>query len=159
VPLVDRSCFQLGVAPGEDPSEEGPLLAEMEVEARSYVESRRGSPPIAELLLAFGVGGIVAVYLVSFDGPLTGELAGETEVWAVVGDLPSAVFETIGAETPKLALRLYCAICEDWAEAVLTGRDLSESYPMAAAPTVEHAEMLRSRIAFLKQEIMPMAAG
>jgi len=37
------------------------------------------------------------------------------------------------------------------------GRDLSDSYPIAAAPTAEHAEMLLDRIGFIRNEIIPLA--
>jgi hypothetical protein len=75
----------------------------------------------------------------------------------VVGDLPSMHFETDDARTPASALDLYCAIAQDWAENVLTGRDLSESYPIPVAPTAEHAEMLKSRIATIRQDFLPLA--
>jgi len=147
----------MGVAPDEDPEEEGPLLDALAAEARSYIQSLRWAPPIQDLLLAYGVGGIIGLFLVRFTRALGGELEGETEQWVVVGDLPSACFETDIAPTPSLALKLYCAICQDWTEAVLTGRDLSECYPIGVAPTREHAEMLMGRIEFVREKLMPNA--
>jgi hypothetical protein len=76
----------------------------------------------------------------------------------VVGDLPSMHFETDDTPTPALALQLYCAIAQDWADNVLAGRDLSESYPIPIAPTQQHAEMLLGRIDFIRQELIPRAA-
>lgn len=156
-PPVDTLRFQLGASPDEDPKKEGPLLIALEEEARTFVESRQWAPPISELLLAYAVGGIFGLYLVRFARPLGGELSGETELWVVVGDLPSIVFETDEARTPAVALQLYCAIAQDWADAILTRRDLSESYPIAAEPTEEHAKMLLNRIEFIRREIIPLA--
>jgi hypothetical protein len=156
-PSIDTSAFQLGVAPGEDEQEEAPLLDGLAAEARAFIESHASAPLIKDLLLAYGVGGIIGLFLVRFTRPLSGELQGETEMWAVVGDLPSACFETDSAPTPPLALKLYCAICQDWAEAVLEGRDLSDSYPIRAAPTREHAEMLMGRIEFVREKLIPLA--
>jgi hypothetical protein len=68
-------------------------------------------------------------------------------------------FETDDSPTPALALQLYCAIAQDWADNVVSGRDLSDSYPIEVAPTGEHAEMLLSRIAFIRRELIPLAAG
>jgi hypothetical protein len=73
----------------------------------------------------------------------------------VVGDLPSVCFETEGVPTPSFALKVYCSICQDWAEAVLEGRDLRECYPIKAAPTREHAEMLMGRIEFMREKLIP----
>ncbi len=59
----------------------------------------------------------------------------DAERWVVVGDLPSLHFKTDDARTPASAMDLYCAIAQDWADNVLTGSDLSESYPIPVAPT------------------------
>jgi len=147
----------MGVAAGEDQVGEGPLLDALATEARAFIQSHSWAPPIQDLLLAYGVGGIIGLFLVRFTRALTGEMKGETEQWVVVGDLPSACFETDIAPTPALALKLYCAICEDWAETVLTGRDKSECYPIRVAPTREHAEMLMGRIEFVREKLIPNA--
>jgi hypothetical protein len=75
----------------------------------------------------------------------------------VVGDLPSMHFETDDAPEPWLALELYCAIAQDWADNVRAGRDLSDSYPIPVAPTREHADMLLSRIDFIRRKLVPFA--
>ncbi|WP_375269953.1 hypothetical protein [Phenylobacterium sp.] len=66
-------------------------------------------------------------------------------------------FETDDTPTPALALQLYCAISQDWADNVLAGRDLSESYPIEVAPTAEHANMLLGRVGFIRTEFVPLA--
>src|SRR6185312_9699479 len=97
---IDTSAFQLGVAVGEDSEEEAPLLGALAAKARTVVESHASAPPIDDLLLAYGVGGIIGLFLARFARPLTGELQGETELWVVVGDLPSVCFETEDVPTP-----------------------------------------------------------
>jgi hypothetical protein len=37
---------------------------------------------------------------------------------------------------------------------VLAGRDLSENYPIPVAPTREHAESLKNRIAFIRENLL-----
>jgi hypothetical protein len=105
------------------------------------------------MLLAFGVGGILGLFLVRFKR----EIGGQIERWVVVGDLPFMNFETDIAPAPDIALRLYCAICQDWAENVLAGADLSESYPIPVDATKEHADMLLSRVEFIRRELAPIA--
>jgi hypothetical protein len=156
-PPIDTSVFELDLTSGGDP-EEGPLLAAYATTARAHIESRPWAPPIKELLLAYGVGGILGLFLVQFTRELRGELEGETEMWIVVGDLPTIPFDTEVTPTPALALKLYCAICQDWADTVLTDGDLSDSYPIPVAATHEHAEMLLSRIEFVREKLMPIAA-
>jgi hypothetical protein len=105
-------------------------------------------------VLAFGLAPIIGLYLMRF-GP--GGRPEDAERWVVVGDLPSMHFETDDAPTPASALDLYCAIAQDWVDNVLAGRDLSESYPIPVAPTKDHAEMLKSRIATIREDFIPLA--
>ncbi len=81
----------------------------------------------------------------------------DRERWLVVGDLPSMHFETDDTPEPWLALKLYCAIGQDWADNVLAGRSLSDSYPIKVAPTAEHAQMLLDRIDFIRRKLIPLA--
>jgi hypothetical protein len=154
---VDTSAFELDLTSGGDP-EEGPLLAEYAQRARAHMESRPWAPPIRDLLLGYGVGGILGLFLVRFTDELHGELEGETEMWIVVGDLPTIPFDTEMTPTPALALKMYCAICQDWADQVLAGGDLSDSFPIPVAATREHAEVLLGRIEFIRDKLMPIAA-
>jgi len=152
--LVDTSRFPFGRNIDYDSGEEVEGLRALQAEARAFVERDSWAPPIADLVLAFGVAPIIALFLVKFENPTAPE---DAERWAVVGNLPSMHFETDDTPTPALALRLYCAIVQDWADNVLEGRDLSDSYPIDVAPTREHAEMLLGRIDFIRRELIPLA--
>lgn len=157
-PPIDTACFQLGVPPGDDIDEEGALLRELEERALAYVTSRSWAPPVRDMLLAFGVGGVIGLFLVRFARGLPGEGQGDTERWVVVGDMPTMNFET-DARTPAEALQLYCAIAEDWADNVLAGRDLADSYPIPVAPTREYGEMLKSRVGSIRKMFVPIAGA
>ncbi len=152
-PPVDTSAFQLEGVPD---AEEDALLAQREDEARNYVASFGWSKPIQEILLAFGMSGILALFLVRFDEAVRWEGEEDAELWVVIGDLPPAYFATDDSPNPGEALETYCIFMEDWADRILKGEDLAGSYPVAAAPTVEHAEMLKSRIEFIRGEIIPL---
>ena len=123
-------------------------------DAWSFVRSYRWTPLIADLVLAFGIAPMIGLYLMRFE---PGGKPEDAERWVVVGDLPSMHFETDDSPTPAIALRLYCAIAQDWADNVLAGRDLSDSYPIPVAPTKEHAEMLLSRVEFIRNKSIPLA--
>jgi len=154
---VDTSTFQLGVPPDDDAEEEKSLLDALARSARAFVESHQWAPPIADLLLAFGIGGIIGLFLVRFErGITTGEGHGDSEIWVVVGDLPSIYFETEDIDTRAKALVAYCNIAESWADRVIAGDDLSENFPIPVEPTDEHAKMLKSRIATLREKFIPL---
>jgi hypothetical protein len=152
--LVDTSSFPTGAGLDYESAEEVELLEQLTADAWAFVNSYRWTPPIAGLVLAFGVAPIIGLYLMRFE---PGGDPRDAERWVVVGDLPSMHFETDDAPTPAIALQLYCAIAQDWADAVLEGRDLSDSYPIPVAPTEEHAKMLLSRIGTIRKDFIPLA--
>lgn len=152
-PRVDTSNFPVGRDVDYTSPEEVEALAALEAEAWAFVDSYRWNPPIADLPLAFAVAPILGLYLMRFE---PGGKPEDAERCVVVGDLPSMHFETDDTPTPALALRMYAAIAQDWADNVIAGRDLSDSYPIEVEPTREHAEMLLGRVDFIRNELMPL---
>lgn len=153
---VDISDFPVGKNIDYEDEEELPGLRDLEARAWSFARIVDWDPPIADMVLAFGLAPVIGVFLMRF---APGGRPWDAERWVVVGDLPSMHFETDDAPTPTLAIQLYCAIAQDWADSVLAGRDLSDSYPIPVDPTAEHAEMLLSRIDTLRRTFLPEAAG
>ncbi|MFZ3006491.1 MAG: DUF4826 family protein [Phenylobacterium sp.] len=152
--LIETSSFPVGEDLDYESEEEVELLKALSALAWGFVDSYRWTPPIADLLLAFGIAPIIGLYLMRFE---PGGKPEDRERWVVVGDLPSMHFETDDTPTPALALELYCAIAQDWADTVLSGQDLSECYPIPVAPTQEHAEMLLRRIERIRSDFIPLA--
>ncbi|WP_397416623.1 hypothetical protein [Phenylobacterium sp.] len=152
--FVDTSRFPFGINIDYESDEEVEGLQAMEAKAREFIDRDPYTQPIAELILAFGIESILALFLVRFVAPRKLE---DSERWVVVGNCPSMHFETDDAPTPAIALRLYCAIAQDWADNILAGDDLDDSYPIAAAETEENARDLLSRIEFVREELIPLA--
>lgn len=74
-------------------------------------------------------------------------------IWIIVGDLPSMYLDkeiTNGREV----LERYCELMQEWADNVKRGESLEECYPVPVDPTIENAELLSSRIAFVKRELL-----
>jgi hypothetical protein len=134
-----------------DDAEDTELLREMAIEARAYVEDFEWGPSIAKVYLAFGIGGIVAVFLIQFDEAIEGA---DDALWVIVGDLPSAYVDIEPDDDAMAALTRYCDMMEAWAFNIFKGLSLEECFPVAAEPTQENAEMLRQRIAFIHTEIL-----
>lgn len=154
-PAIDTSGFQaLPQISGEDEEDTG-LLKQLAVEAEAYIRSFKWCPPIERMYLAFGVGGIISLFLVRFAGSVAG--FEDRDLWVVVGDLPPAYFVIDLALTAPAALETYCELMEDWAEGVLSGGDVSGCFPIAVEPTEEHARMLLSRLEYIRQEFIPIA--
>ena len=140
---------------GED-AEDSQLLRGMATEAREYVAAFDWCPPIRRLSLGFGVGGVIALFHVEFTRAIDDV---DSELWVVVGDLPSAYFVYEGNEDPAVALECYCGLMEEWAMAARDDESVEECFPVDAEPTRENAEALLSRIAFIRRELVPDASA
>jgi hypothetical protein len=102
------------------------------------------------------IPGVIGIFLVELQDP---ELDVDPFIWVVVGDLPPAYLSPVYASSPKDALCAYIAEMSAWVEAVEKGEDTSELIPVNGEPTLKHASMLKTRLAFLEREIVPDAAG
>jgi hypothetical protein len=150
---LDRTSFQLlPDIHGED-DEDTELLRGMAADARQFITGHEWCPPIRSFYLAYGVGGVVALFLVDFAEAIAD--SPDDSLWVVIGDLPSAYFVSESADTPRAALECYCYIMDDWVAAVVNDTDLEEVYPVEAEPTEENARELQSRLDFLRTEIIP----
>lgn len=123
---VDTSSFPVGINISYDEPEDVAYMAGLRADAWAFMNSWRWTPPIQDLVLAFGLGRVLGLFLVQF---APGGKPEDAERWVVVGDMPWMHFEADTFPTPELALGLFCDLAEDWATCVLEELDLSECYP------------------------------
>jgi len=135
---------------GED-SEETDLLRKMQDRAISFLRSFDWCPPITDAYLGFGVGGVLALFLIRFGAKVRGT---DEWLWVVEGDVPSAYFVIDDAPDPASALEVYCRLMQEWVDAVSRGQSLENVYPVAVTPSKKHAEMLQKRIGFIRQTLI-----
>jgi hypothetical protein len=152
VSFVDTSYFQLAEHIVGDDEEDTQLLHAMYHEPLVYLRSHRWAPAVEQAWLAYGIGKIVALFLVEFVEPVGGA---ESCLWIVVGDLPSAYFVVERARNAANALEVYYELMDDWIGAVRCGEGLPDVFPVEAAPTAENADQLEWRLAFIREEIIP----
>ena len=74
-------------------------------------------------------------------------------IWVIVGDLPSVYLDK-SVTTAQKALEIYCELMEEWAENVKNGKSIEECYPITAEPTIENADLLLTRVSFIKKEFL-----
>lgn len=149
---MDTSSFQPeGMIEGES-SEDTALLEEMAQEVRFYLGSFQWCPTISRVLLAYGIGGVVAVFWVEFAQPIAGT---DTALWVVTGDLPPAYMVVDEIGTPRVALEKYCSLMAEWIDAVRADGPTSDVFPVQAVASEENAVRLASRIRFLRENVIP----
>jgi hypothetical protein len=137
-----------------DSEQDTVLLRGMAIEARKFLLSFKWCPPIKAIFLGYGIGKVVAVFLVQFREFIKGK---DEFLWVIVGDLPSIYLVTDNAPTAAEALAVYCDLADEWADAVLVRKNFAQAFPIRAQPTVENAASLKQRVAYLKERIIPLA--
>ncbi|MEO8068126.1 MAG: hypothetical protein ABI599_10580 [Flavobacteriales bacterium] len=149
---MDISRYQIESAIRGDSEEDTLLLRKMAVGARNYMSSFDWCSSELQLYLAYGVGGVVGVFIAELEKPPNER---DKFLWVIQGDLPSAYLVTDEAQEPAAALVAYCRLMDDWIRAVREGTDLNMVFPVASDPIATSADSLEGRISFLRQRIIP----
>lgn len=137
---------------GED-DEETAQLIEMLQHARAYISGFDWCPPIAQVWLGLGVGGVIGVFLVKFKKPIAN--SDDDMLWIVCGDVPCAYLVTDNAKDAVSALDIYCDMMNEWIDAVENGDSLEDVFPVNAPADLEHSDLLRKRVTFIRTRIIP----
>ncbi|WP_316771900.1 hypothetical protein [Pedobacter frigiditerrae] len=99
---------------------------------------------------AFSIYDKIGVFLFEIE-PKTNEV--DDFVWIVVGDLPSVYLDK-SIKSGSECLETYCDLMQDWVDNVMKKRSLAESYPIPVEPTMKNAELLMTRISFIREELL-----
>ena len=119
--------------------------------AQDFLSSHRWCKSITSGHLAWSAGRLLAVFKLHFE-PAEPDV--DTVLWVVVGDVPPAYIVLDDAPTWQEALARYVEEMSRWVENVRTGQDLEGVIPVDVEPTPEHAEMLASRLAIIRSQII-----
>src|SRR6185437_10260844 len=142
---------RLPLSGGIDPEERAGLQA-LGDSARSYLRDFSWCPHDFTLYLAYGLPEVIGLFLAEFDAPV-----GDSDryLWVVAGDLPEAYFVTDDAQDTRAALLTYCALMQDWIEAVHRRGPMDEVFPVAAEPCDDNADLLQRRLDLLMLNVVP----
>ncbi|ULQ55844.1 hypothetical protein KJS94_14435 [Flavihumibacter rivuli] len=121
-------------------------------EARNYLESFDWCISIKQVWYdkEHGIYEKLGVFLFEIE-PLNDTV--DNFIWVIVGDLPSVYLDK-SITTGHEALETYCELMQEWADNVKRGSPLDECYPVPVDPTIENAELLNSRTAFIRRELL-----
>lgn len=121
-------------------------------EARNYLAKFKWCKEIRSFYIGGGVGGIYAVFLFEIENSASPD---DDWLWVVVGDIPPAYLVANGGpRNPQEALLAYINLMGEWVAAVKKGEPVGHLIPVNVPPTPKYAEMLESRIAFLRDRFV-----
>jgi hypothetical protein len=119
--------------------------------ATSYLTAFRWCGDVRESFLAFDIGYPLGVFLFRIEPRLIGV---DDTLWVVVGDGPPAFLVCDDAPDWYSALRCYVREMQRWVDAVRSGSGLDGIIPVNVPPTLEHAELLSSRLGFIQDHLI-----
>jgi hypothetical protein len=78
-------------------------------------------------------------------------------LWVIVGDCPGAMFDLAYADNPIDAIQHYADKCDEWVRAIRAARHSfdPEIFPDGMTPRPDLAEMLSSRLDFIRDKLLP----
>jgi hypothetical protein len=95
----------------------------------------------------FAIAGVIGVFRCTL---VPSHPDADVMVWVVVGDLPPAYLAHELGDSWQDALRRYVEEMSAWVEAARSGASLDDVIPVNAPPTPEYADMLASRLDFVR---------
>ena len=119
--------------------------------ATDFLTAFRWCSAVSESFLAFDSGSILGVFLFRIEPRLVGV---DDTLWVVVGDVPSAFLVCDDAPDWHCALQCYVREMQRWVDAVRSGSALDGIIPVSLSPTLEHANMLSSRLGFIQDHFI-----
>ena len=127
-----------------------PEVRKLADEATRFVEGFRWCDGVTGCALAFAIAGAIGVFRIEL------RPAGEADpiVWVLTGDLPPAYLAYEDGETWQDALRGYVAEMQAWVEAAESGQSVADLIPVNVAPSKRYAEMLASRLEFIRRNLL-----
>jgi hypothetical protein len=124
---------------------------ELAKDASDFISAFRWCSSVKQSFLAFDIGYPLGVFLFHIEPRFLGV---DDTLWVIVGDGPPAFLVCDDAPDWHTALQCYVREMQQWVDAVLADESLDGIIPVNVAPTVEHAQMLLSRLTFIKEEII-----
>ncbi|MFN0257446.1 hypothetical protein [Pedobacter ureilyticus] len=132
--------------------EELKCVLELQIKAQNYLQSFNWCKSIKNSWYdkEFSIYNQIGVFLFEIE-PTSSEV--DNFIWIINGDLPSVYLDK-SVKTASEALEVYCELMEDWSENVKSGKSLTDSYPVQAEPTMKNADLLLTRVSFIKSELL-----
>lgn len=119
--------------------------------ASAFLASQSWCASVLLVKPIFAIEGVLGVFRCSL---ITAHPDADPMVWVIVGDLPPAYIVHEPGDSWQDALRGYADEMERWVEAVRAGTAVDRLIPVDAPPTRETADLLASRIEFLRTNLV-----
>lgn len=131
-------------------------VAEYARRASDFLLSQPWCQSIASGHLAWAVAGVLGVFLFRL---VPSQPDVDDQLWVIVGDIPPAYLVCDDTPTWREALENYVLEMKHWVSAVRRNESLDDVIPVNVPPTQEYADMLDTRLTFIRQRILAPESG
>jgi len=125
-------------------------ILELSDKAKEFLEDQNWCVKTIRTWYDIGIYDKIGVFLFQIE-PLNDTV--DEFIWVITGDLPTVYLDQ-SVLTGREALQTYCELMTDWSENIINGKSVVDCYPVTASATVENAKLLKSRIEFIKEELL-----
>jgi hypothetical protein len=119
--------------------------------AERFVEGHTWCKSIKKAMLDIGWDGILGVFFFEIEPVQEGF---DSTFWVIAGDLPTARICNDNPNGPS-ALDGYVREMQKWVDATRHGHSVENLIPVNVPPSREYAEMLQSRLDFIRDKLLP----
>ena len=126
-------------------------VAALTTDATQFLAAQRWVARVHNVTPVFAIEGVLGVFRC---GLIPSQPDADVMVWVVVGDLPPAYLVHEPGDSWQDALDIYTTEMGRWVDAVRTGGALDDIIPVNVPPSREHADMLASRLEFIRTRMV-----
>jgi hypothetical protein len=119
--------------------------------AEKYLLSFKWCAEIRDCFLYYNLGNVFCIFLFEIENTKSSK---DNFLWIIVGDIPSMYLDVYGPRSTVEVLEDYVRLAEDWIAHIKSKKSVSECYPFNAEPTIELAELLEKKVAFMKGTLL-----
>lgn len=129
--------------------EEFRKILELSEEGKAYLEEFSWCKRVVKCWYDFGLYDKLGVFLYNIE-PANKDI--DDYIWIIIGDLPTVYLDK-SVQNGHDALKVYCDLMSEWIDNVKNGKSLEDCYPIPVDPSFKNAELLQSRINFIRKEL------
>ena len=133
-------------------------LIDLAQEATDFLKWHFWCKSVNQGYLVRGWDGILAIFYFEIQPDSTNV---DDTLWVIVGDIPPAYIDPVSCSNGIMALEDYLYAMQEWVDAVKSGNPVDDLIPvyrrhslLRVPATVEFAEMLESRLGFIREKIV-----
>jgi hypothetical protein len=121
-------------------------------EAKKYLAEHPWCSRILNGWLFTNIGKVFCIFLFEIENA---QSVKDNYLWVIVGDIPPMYLDRFDVSGTREVVETYIYLVDEWIAAVENKESLEEVYPLDSDTSEASIQMLKERLKFLQDEILP----